>query len=291
MEPLESIRALTWCQVFTCIFFALLAGWHLHIHDLPHASLYLTGFMLVAFFLILQPEQKGLTWLQFGLHLIFSLYTLISFYLLFQLTEHTPLYYLSIHLAYPFLALAFFPYRQGLNYVVGFAVSANFLLMLEFSGSFRATILLAFWAGTLLATLYGYTHQRRQQEYLQRLRRDPKTKVFNAAQLAQDTAREQQRAQREKTQLLQLTVQPNSHQAPTLAQLHRIQQALLPYEQLYQDQQGQLTLLLPAFNEAAARQRQQHLSSELRDLTFSAQPQSTSPTSAASSTSAVRLRA
>ncbi|MFK7161096.1 hypothetical protein V6U78_08615 [Marinospirillum sp. MEB164] len=264
MEPLESIRALTWCQVLTCFFFALLAGWHFHIHDLPHASLYFTGMLLVIFFLAFQPEHKGLRWLDFGTHLIFSFYTLISFYLVLQLSEETPLYYLSIHLAYPFLALAFFPYRQGLNYVIGFAVSVNFLLMLEFSGSFRATILLAFWAGTLLATLYGYTHQRRQQEYLQRLRRDPNTKVFNAAQLAQDQLREEQRAAREKTYLLQVKLQP--HTPPlSLAQLQRIQQALLPYEQLYQDQQQQLVLLLPAANEAAAEQRKLSLSTAIQD--------------------------
>ncbi len=268
MGLIESIRMLTWCQFLACNVFLLLFGWHITQGDYLTALLYLSGSFITILLLFNEQSQskKYQTILRRG---AFTVYTFLSLLLLLTTQLQTSYLLLSLHLAYPLLAFSLLPFRTALFFIIIFSVLANFLLMLQLEGVFRAAYVITFWLAILITSLQSFAQYSRQEKLQKQLNRDPKTQLLNRHQLMLDLHKEQERSQREATHLgiIYLTNEKkfDQHSAKEIVQL------FLLYEGLYSITAHQLIALIPLASPSELKVREKALIQQLPYLNLHSQ--------------------
>lgn len=268
MGLLESMRVLTWCQFLACTLFLLLFSWHLPQGNYLIALLYLNGAFITV--LLLSNEQaQSQQHRTILLSAAFTVYTFLSLLLLLTTKLQTSHLLLSLHLAYPLLAFSLLPFRVALLFILIFSVLANFLLMLQLEGIFRAAYVIAFWLVILLTSLQSFAQHSQQAKLQNQLNRDPQTQLLNKQQLRLDLHKEQERSQREATHLgiIYLTSEKefNRHTAKEIAALFLI------YEGLYSITTHQLAALLPLASSKELKVREKALAQALPHLKLTSQ--------------------
>ncbi|WP_114418484.1 GGDEF domain-containing protein [Marinospirillum perlucidum] len=239
-------------------FFALLAGWCVYADKHTLSLIYLSGTLL--FLVASLPTSLIKPAHRYRLTLwVFCVYTLVSLALLLTPEHYTSLTFLSLHLAFPFIAFGLLTFHTALFFVLGFALLANLLVMLHLEGSLRLTFLAAIWLMTLLTSIHSFTHHLRQQNLKELLSRDPVTGLFNRKQLINDVKKEQQRAQREATSLGLLKLTTPNNEPWTNKQIQDVSQAFAPFERLYYFSSQRLAVLLPLATDTQLDKRTQEL--------------------------------
>ena len=265
MGLFESVRSFVWCQFLACSFFILLFGWYIIHGDELTALIYLSGSMVILL-VLLTGQNSSKNNLQLLNRFIFASYTLGSLLLLVLAPQKNNYLHLSLYLVYPLLAFYLLPFKVALLFVIGFAISANLLLMLQLEGTFRAVYIITFWLVTLLTSLNRFAYFTRQEALQKQLNRDPATQLLNQQQLFIDLAKEQERAQREATFLgvIRITSTNNFN----LENIKELSYFFAPYESIYSVATNKLVVLVPLASPKDLQIRRNKFSKQLNHLTL-----------------------